>query len=139
KGEEAAGEEEGGRREGKGEGEGQDRFEGEEGGQAGAGGEEEDRGEEEAQVVFALRALIQRVLSASVTVDGARISQIGPGLLVFVGVGRGDAERDVEWMVEKVSGLRIFEDEAGKMNRSLLETSKAMIAVSQFTLYGDAQ
>jgi D-aminoacyl-tRNA deacylase len=86
-----------------------------------------------------MRALIQRVTSASVTVDAKTVSEIGPGLLVLLGVGKGDAETDVDWMVEKVANLRIFRDAADKMNLSLLDTSKSLIAVSQFTLYGDAQ
>lgn len=86
-----------------------------------------------------MRAVVQRVLSASVTVDGQRTSEIGPGLLVLLGVGQGDGPKDVAWMAEKVAHLRVFEDEAGKMNRSLLEGSRALLAVSQFTLYGDAK
>lgn len=86
-----------------------------------------------------MRCVVQRVLSASVTVDGAKVSEIGAGLLVLVGVGKADTEGDLDWMVRKVSQLRVFEDEAGKMNRSLLEGTKQLIAVSQFTLYGDAK
>lgn len=86
-----------------------------------------------------MRAVIQRVSEASVTVEGARVGQIGPGLLVLLAVKTGDGEAQVEWMARKVSQLRIFEDEAGKMNRSVLEGSKAVLAVSQFTLYGDAR
>jgi D-aminoacyl-tRNA deacylase len=86
-----------------------------------------------------MRAVVQRVLEASVTVEGKQVSAIGPGLLVLVGVGKEDAEPDVTWLAEKVANLRIFEDAEGKMNRSLLDTSRAMIAVSQFTLYGDAR
>ncbi len=86
-----------------------------------------------------MRAVLQRVLSSSVTVDGQVVGEIGPGLMVLLGVGKGDAPGDVDWMVEKVSNLRIFEDDAGKMNRSLLEGSKALLAISQFTLYGDAR
>ena len=86
-----------------------------------------------------MRAVIQRVSEASVTVEGARVGQIGPGLLVLLAVKTGDGEAQVEWMARKVSQLRIFEDEAGKMNRSVLEVSKAVLAVSQFTLYGDAK
>lgn len=84
-----------------------------------------------------MRALLQRVARASVTVDGAVTGAIGPGLLVLVGVGQGDTADDVAWLADKVAGLRIFEDDAGKMNRSLLDTSKALLAVSQFTLYAD--
>src|SRR4051812_5745871 len=86
-----------------------------------------------------MKAVIQRVLEASVTVEGARVSEIGPGLLVLLGVGKGDGPGDVEWMAEKVANLRIFEDAEGKMNRSLLEGTKQLIVVSQFTLYGDAR
>ena len=86
-----------------------------------------------------MRAVIQRVLEASVAIDGDTVARIGPGLLVLLGVRRGDAEADVAWMAEKVANLRIFEDEAGKMNRSLLEGSRAILVVSQFTLFGDAR
>ena len=84
-----------------------------------------------------MRAVLQRVKEASVTVDGAVTGKIGPGLLVLLGVGKGDTEADLAFMVDKIPALRIFEDDAGKMNRSLLDTSKAMLAVSQFTLYAD--
>lgn len=85
-----------------------------------------------------MRAVVQRVLSASVTVDGNRVSEMEKGLLVLLGVGKGDTDADLQWMVDKVAGLRIFEDAAGKMNLSLLDTHRSMIVVSQFTLYGDA-
>lgn len=84
-----------------------------------------------------MRAVLQRVTQASVTVEGKIAGEIGPGLLVLLGVGNADTERDVDFMVDKIPMLRIFEDEAGKMNRSLLETSKTLLAVSQFTLYAD--
>jgi len=86
-----------------------------------------------------VRAVIQRVLEASVAIDGDTVARIGPGLLVLLGVRRGDAEADVAWMAEKVANLRIFEDEAGKMNRSLREGSRAILVVSQLTLFGDAR
>jgi D-tyrosyl-tRNA(Tyr) deacylase len=86
-----------------------------------------------------MRAVVQRVLEASVTVNGEKVSQIGPGLLVLLGVGKGDTEADVPWMVEKLATLRIFEDAAGKMNLSLEDTHKQLIVVSQFTLYGDTR
>lgn len=86
-----------------------------------------------------MRAVVQRVLEASVTVHGEKVSQLGPGLLVLLGVGKGDTEADVPWMVEKLATLRIFEDAAGKMNLSLEDTHKQLIVVSQFTLYGDAR
>lgn len=84
-----------------------------------------------------MRAVLQRVKEASVTVEGKITGQIGPGLLVLLGVGKGDTEADLDFMVDKIPTLRIFEDEAGKMNRSLLDTSKALLAVSQFTLFAD--
>jgi D-tyrosyl-tRNA(Tyr) deacylase len=86
-----------------------------------------------------VRAVLQRVREASVKVDGVEVGAIGPGLLVLLGVGKEDTEQDVEFMVDKVPSLRIFEDEAGKMNRCLLETSKALLAVSQFTLFADTR
>jgi len=86
-----------------------------------------------------MRAVVQRVLEASVTVQGERVSQIGRGLLVLLGVGKGDTEKDVQWMADKLPNLRIFEDAQGKMNKSLLEGERQLILVSQFTLYGDAR
>ncbi|NNC01987.1 D-tyrosyl-tRNA(Tyr) deacylase [Corallococcus exiguus] len=86
-----------------------------------------------------MKAVVQRVLEASVTVDGQRVSEMGPGLLVLLGVGKGDTDADMAWMVEKLAMLRIFEDADGKMNLSLEDTSKHLIVVSQFTLYGDAR
>ncbi len=86
-----------------------------------------------------MRAVLQRVKEASVTVDGRVTGQIGAGLLVLLGVGKHDTEADLDFMLDKIPQLRIFEDDAGKMNKSLLETSKAMLAVSQFTLYADTK
>jgi len=86
-----------------------------------------------------VRALLQRVSDASVTVDGAVTGAIEKGLLVLLGVGQGDTEADVDFMADKIPGLRIFEDAQGKMNLSLLDTSKAMLAVSQFTLFADTK
>lgn len=86
-----------------------------------------------------MRAVLQRVKEASVTVDGKITGQIGPGLLVLLGVGKGDTEQDLEFMVDKIPALRIFEDAAGKMNLSLMDTSKALLAVSQFTLFADTK
>ncbi len=86
-----------------------------------------------------MRILLQRVSQASVTVRDKQISQIQHGLLLFVGITHGDTEAQVEWLAEKTANLRIFEDEQGKMNRSILETGGAALVVSQFTLYGDAR
>lgn len=86
-----------------------------------------------------MRCVVQRVTRASVTTGGETVGQIGPGLMVLIGVGAEDTERDVRYMADKVPELRIFEDEAGKMNRSLLDVGGAILAVSQFTLYGDAR
>ncbi len=86
-----------------------------------------------------MRCVVQRVTQASVTTGGETVGQIGPGLMVLIGVGAEDTERDVRYMADKVPELRIFEDEAGKMNRSLLDVGGAILAVSQFTLYGDAR
>ena len=82
-------------------------------------------------------ALIQRVRSASVEVDGNTVGAIGAGLLVLLGVHRNDMEADVDWLVRKCTALRIFPDEEGRMNRSLLDTRGEALVVSQFTLYGD--
>jgi D-tyrosyl-tRNA(Tyr) deacylase len=82
-----------------------------------------------------MRALLQRVLRADITVDGVVTGAIGPGLLVFLGVGQGDSEQDVEYLVDKILHLRIFSDENGRMNRNLCETSNAILVASQFTLY----
>ena len=81
-----------------------------------------------------MRAVIQRVSSASVTIDGAVKSAIGPGLLVLLGVGHEDSAQDVEWLTAKVAGLRIFADEAGVMNRSVVDVGGEALVVSQFTL-----
>jgi D-tyrosyl-tRNA(Tyr) deacylase len=86
-----------------------------------------------------LRAVLQRVLEASVSVDGEIVGRIGPGLLVLLGVGKGDGEREVSWMADKIANLRIFEDEGQKMNRSVIDGSRSILVVSQFTLYGDAR
>lgn len=81
-----------------------------------------------------MRAVIQRVSSASVTIDGAVKSAIGPGLLILLGVGHEDGPEDLEWLVKKIAGLRIFDDEAGVMNRSVVEVGGEALVVSQFTL-----
>ena len=86
-----------------------------------------------------MRAVVQRVKSASVTVDGELVSEIGAGVLVFLGVAHDDTATELEYITNKVANLRIFEDEDGKMNRSLLETGGAALVVSQFTLYGDCR
>ncbi len=83
-----------------------------------------------------MKAVVQRVSSARVEVDGETTGEIARGLLVLLGVGREDEERDAAWMAEKIIGLRIFEDDEGKMNRSLLEVEGSVLAVSQFTLLG---
>lgn len=84
-------------------------------------------------------AVVQRVKSASVTVEGATVGSIGPGLLVLLGIAESDTEPDISYVADKVVNLRIFADEAGKMNRSLLDTGKEMLVVSQFTLLGDCR
>ena len=81
-----------------------------------------------------MRAVIQRVLSASVSISGEVRSAIGPGLLILLGVGHEDDNTDVGWLSAKVAGLRIFDDEAGVMNRSVVEAGGGVIVVSQFTL-----
>ncbi|MEO0531106.1 MAG: D-aminoacyl-tRNA deacylase [Planctomycetota bacterium] len=86
-----------------------------------------------------MRAVIQRVSEASVTVDGKVIGQIGPGLMVLLGVADGDTEAQAGWMADKLVGLRIFEDDEGKMNRSVADTGGQMLVVSQFTLLGDCR
>jgi D-tyrosyl-tRNA(Tyr) deacylase len=86
-----------------------------------------------------VRAVVQRVARASVTVDELEVSSIGPGLLVLVGVSVDDDESDARWLADKVRTLRIFPDNAGVMNRSVEESNGSVLAVSQFTLYGDAR
>ena len=86
-----------------------------------------------------MRAVVQRVASASVSVDGTITGEIGAGLLVLLGVAKGDSPAAAAFLAEKVAHLRIFGDETGKMNRSLLDTGGAMLIVSQFTLYGDCR
>ena len=86
-----------------------------------------------------MRAVVQRVSRAKVTVAGEITGEIGQGLLVLLGVGRADTEAGSDYLADKIIGLRIFEDDAGKMNRSVAEVGGAVLAVSQFTLYGDVR
>jgi D-tyrosyl-tRNA(Tyr) deacylase len=86
-----------------------------------------------------MRAVVQRVSRCRVTVDGSAVGEIGPGLLVLLGVCKTDAEAAADYLVEKVLGLRIFEDPEGKMNLSVQDTGGALLVVSQFTLYGDVR
>jgi D-tyrosyl-tRNA(Tyr) deacylase len=86
-----------------------------------------------------MRAVVQRVSQAKVTVDGEITGKIGRGLLVLLGVGAGDTRADADYLAEKTIGLRIFEDVGGKMNLSVAEVGGALLVVSQFTLYGDAR
>src|SRR5690349_11183321 len=87
----------------------------------------------------AMRAVVQRVTRAKVTVGDRVTGEIGHGLLVLLGAGAGDAAPDLAYIVDKVTNLRIFADEAGKMNRSVLDVGGGLLVVSQFTLYGDAR
>lgn len=86
-----------------------------------------------------MRCVVQRVTSASVTVEGETVGAIGQGLMVLIGVCDEDGEADLKYMAEKVPNLRIFDDENGVMNRSVLDIGGSILAVSQFTLYGDAR
>jgi len=86
-----------------------------------------------------MRVVLQRVSRAKVTVEGRVTGEIGPGLMVLLGMGRNDTSAVVTRMAERCVNLRIFEDDQGKMNRSLLEVNGSVLAVSQFTLYGDAR
>jgi D-tyrosyl-tRNA(Tyr) deacylase len=86
-----------------------------------------------------VRLVIQRVSRAAVRVEGEPVADIGPGLLVLVGVGNGDQAADAEWVAAKTFHLRIFEDAEGKMNRSVAEAEGAVLVVPQFTLYGDVR
>ena len=86
-----------------------------------------------------MRAVIQRVSRARVRVEGAVCGEIGPGLLILLGIGQGDTAKEADFLLEKAISLRIFEDEGGKMNRSLLETGGDLMVISQFTLYADCR
>ena len=86
-----------------------------------------------------MRAVVQRVRSASVSVSGEEVGRIGPGLMILLGVRKGDTEADARWLAEKIAGLRIFGDDEGKMNLSVSEIGGSALIVSQFTLYGDCR
>lgn len=86
-----------------------------------------------------MRVVLQRVTEASVRVEGKIVGEIGKGLLLLVGIAPGDGDKELAWMADKVAGLRIFEDDAGKMNLSVEEVRGAILSVSQFTLYGDCR
>ena len=86
-----------------------------------------------------MRCVVQRVTTSSVSVGGKTVGSIGPGLMVLIGIASEDTEADLKYMAEKVPNLRIFDDEAGVMNRSILDAGGSILAVSQFTLYGDAR
>lgn len=86
-----------------------------------------------------MRAVLQRVRRGRVSVDGAPVAEIGAGLVILLGVGRGDTAEQADWLAEKTAALRIFEDDQGKMNRSIVEGGGAALVVSQFTLYADTR
>ncbi len=86
-----------------------------------------------------MKAVVQRVAHARVEVDGAVTGAIERGLLVYLGVAQGDSERDLDWMADKVRGLRVFEDDQGKMNRDVADVAGSVLVVSQFTLLGDTR
>lgn len=86
-----------------------------------------------------MRAVVQRVDSAAVEVEGAMVGSVGKGLLVLLGVEKEDTDRDLEYLLDKVAGLRIFEDEQEKMNLSVADVGGGLLVVSQFTLYGDCR
>jgi D-aminoacyl-tRNA deacylase len=99
---------------------------------------ERDRNAFCATLLF-MRAVLQRVTEARVEVEGAITGEIGAGLLVLLGMAKSDTTADADYLADKILNLRIFSDESGKMNRSLLETGGALLVVSQFTLYGDCR
>lgn len=94
-----------------------------------------DRGER----IRNMRAIIQRVKNASVKIDGSLKGEAGEGLLIFLGVGKGDGDEDLKYIADKTLGLRIFEDENGKMNKSVVDINGDLLVISQFTLYGDCR
>jgi len=84
-----------------------------------------------------MRAVVQRVTAARVEVAGEVVGSIATGLVAFIGIGKGDGETEARWLVDKIIGLRVFEDAQGKMNRALVDVAGGLLLVSQFTLYGD--
>ena len=86
-----------------------------------------------------MRCVVQRVTEASVTVNGETVGAVGPGLMVLIGVSTEDTDADLKYMADKVPNLRIFDDENGVMNRSVIDVGGSILAISQFTLYGDAR
>ncbi|MEI6222437.1 MAG: D-aminoacyl-tRNA deacylase [bacterium] len=84
-----------------------------------------------------MKLLIQRVTSASVSVDNKVVGKIQKGIVLFIGIGKNDQEKDIDWLIEKTINLRIFPDNSGKMNHSLLDINGEILAISQFTLYGN--
>ena len=86
-----------------------------------------------------MRAVVQRVSEADVRIQNESVGSIGRGLLVFLGIGKQDTARDIDWMVDKIVNLRIFEVEEGRLDKSLLDTGGSLLLVSQFTLYGDCR
>jgi D-tyrosyl-tRNA(Tyr) deacylase len=86
-----------------------------------------------------MRAVVQRVLEGDVKINGQSVGKVGSGLLVYLSVGKADTEKDAEWIAEKLVNLRIFHDEAGKMNRSLIDVGGGILLVSNFTLHGDCR
>src|SRR2546423_8717102 len=86
-----------------------------------------------------MRAVLQRVTRAAVRVEGKTVGEIGPGLVVLLGVARDDSEEDARYLVEKTTALRVFDDEEGRMNRSVVDACGGLLVVSQFTLYGDVR
>ena len=89
--------------------------------------------------MIGVRAVIQRVLRGAVRVDGKLVGKIGPGVVVFLGIGQKDQREDIKYLTEKIVNLRIFEDSQEKMNLSLLDTRGELLIISQFTLYGDCR